>query len=253
MTTRYKGIKRRSVVDDVVEELTRDVISAQYLPGASLPTLRELAEAFGVSTPTIREALRILEARGLVEVRHGSGIYVLSPTEDEEIPWMLSAKDADEYAELLEARSIIEEQIVGLAATRRTAAELAQLEEIVARMENAPTDGGAFLAADLDFHTALAEAAHNRALLRTMLAIRGPLKRLMANRTLEALESPDGLRDAIADHRQIVEAVRSGAADNGSQALRSIVRRGARYLEHLRDESAVESLRLVSEGDEPAT
>src|SRR5690606_16030084 len=100
-------------------------------------------------------------------------------------------------------------------------------------MAQARLDAASFLEADLEFHITLAEAAHNRVLLRAMLAIRGPLKRLIANRTFRHLEEVGNLDESIADHRAIVDGLARHDASPGSAALQQIASRGVRHLRSL--------------------
>ncbi|WP_308467062.1 FadR/GntR family transcriptional regulator [Rathayibacter soli] len=231
-------VKRISVVDEIVEQLTRRIISGDWAPGTVLPSLRTLAAETGVSMLTVREGIRTLQARGLVETRHGVGTFVRALDENERIaPWMLGASEADEYLELIEARQVIESAIIRFAAQRRTDGQLLQLEEILARMRTAHTDGEAFLEADSEFHVVLAEAAHNRVLLRSMLAIRGPMRRFMANRNVQHLETHATLDGPIADHEELVQVLRSGVADGPQDALQRIIDRAIAHLEHIKAEA----------------
>jgi DNA-binding FadR family transcriptional regulator len=170
---------------------------------------------------------------GFVETRHGSGTYVRSPDPDDaHAPWLMLSRDVDEYEELIEARQLIEAQILRLAAKRRTEKDLARLTEIVGRMTEARCEAYAFLAADLEFHIALADASHNRVLNRAMQAIRGPLTRVQANRAIADVERDGNLDRPIADHREIVEALAQGSDRTGP--LERIVGRAEAMLDQLR-------------------
>lgn len=226
-----------SVVDEIVEQLTRRIISGEWPPGSAIPSLRVFAAEMGVSTLTVREAIRTLQVRGLVETRHGAGTFVRSPDPDDgTVAWMLSPTETDEFLELIEARKAIEDELLRLAVLRCTADQLQQLADIVATMAASRTDAARFLEADLRFHITLAEAAHNRVLLRTMLAIRGPLKRLIANRTVRHLEQVGNLDESIRDHEEIVDALARRDSEPGDAALTNIVRRGEEHVRSLRDE-----------------
>lgn len=218
-------VRRVSVVDSLVEEMTRNILGGEWPPGTALPSLRHFAVSAGVSMLTVREAVRTLQARGWVETRQGVGTFVLEPETARFVPWQLGASDLAEYRELVEAREAIESTVIALAARRRTPAELVVLTELVDRMAAARTDRDRFLEADAEFHVALAEAAHNRILLRSMLAIRLPLRRLMAERLLEELAERGDLTRSWEDHRAIAEGVRSGDPEPGCAALARIAAR----------------------------
>ena len=234
VSDQLRKVRRISLVDDLAEQLTRRIISGEYPPMTALPSLRNLAEAAGVSLLTAKEAVRVLQTNGLVESRQGSGTYVLSDEIPEKgTPWMLTPKDADEFLELVEARQVIERQIIEFAAQRRSEEQVCALEEIVADMVRGREDAETFLRADVLFHITLAEAAHNRILLRTMLAIRGPLKRYIAGRTNQHLKREGNLDVAVRDHQEIVAAVRGGTSAAGLAALERIISRGRRHLQSL--------------------
>ncbi|QKW10189.1 FadR family transcriptional regulator [Streptomyces sp. NA04227] len=230
-------VRRVSVVDELVEQMTRKIVSGAWPPGSAVPSLRKFAASTGTSMLTVREAIRALQVRGWVETRHGVGTFVVDADRREGYsPWQLGASDVEEYMELIEAREAIESAIIQLATTRRTDEDLRALSAIVDKMATA-RDTTAFLEADGEFHIALAEAAHNRILLRSMLAIRSPMQRLMANQLLLDLERSGNLDRSVADHRAIVESIRSGNATVGADALRHITDRGRTHMDTLRAES----------------
>ncbi|WP_051791417.1 FadR/GntR family transcriptional regulator [Amycolatopsis jejuensis] len=226
-------VRRVSVVDSLVEQMTRKILGGDWPPGTVLPSLRDFAASTGVSMLTVREAVRALQARGWVEPRQGVGTFVLEAPGGQFVPWHLGASDVAEYRELVEARESIEAAIIGLAARRRTDAQLVSLDSMVSRMAAALGDRDRFLEADAEFHVALAEAAHNRILLRSMLAIRVPLRRLMADRLLQELTAHGDLSRSWEDHRAIAEGVRSGVAEVGCAALLRITERGRSYVDDL--------------------
>lgn len=227
-------VRRVSVVDELVEQMTRKIIAGVWPSGTALPSLREFAAETGVSTLTVREAIRTLQARGWVESRHGVGTFVQYVQADGRfVPWELGASDVEEYGELVEAREVIESAIIDLAARRRTDDDLRILDGLLDSMAAAGLDCERFLGVDADFHIALAEASRNRILLRSMLAIRGPMRRLMATRLLGELERRGDLTRTIADHRAIVDALRLSDPSLGLQALGRVVERSRVHLDTL--------------------
>lgn len=231
---RLAGIRRVSVVDELVEQLTRKINAGVWPPGTTLPSLREFAAETGVSMLTVREAIRTLQAGGLVESRQGVGTFVLGTGQDGRyVPWQLGASDVAEYAELIEARGATEGVLIDLAARRRTDGQLARLDELLAEMVAAGSQVDRFLNADAEFHIALAEAAHNRILLRTMLAIRSPMRRLMSSRLHHEVQVSGDLARSVADHRAIVDAVRDRSPGAGQAALNRITERGRLHLDAL--------------------
>ena len=236
MTQPVRPVRRVSLVDEIVEYMTRRIIAGEWPPGQVTPSLRSLAKETGVSALTVREAIRTLQERGLVETRHGVGTFVRSPEDGEKsVPWMLGADDVQDYVDLVEAREVIEAAIVRFAIERRTPEQVRQLHAIVDRKRASRTETALFLEADTDFHIALAEAAHNSVLLRSMLAIRGPARRLMAGRNLKHIETHGDLDIPIADHAAIVDAVERQEMGASEEAIHRIAKRGVRLLHTLHD------------------
>jgi len=242
MSEPLRRVSRTSVVDQVTDQMTQRIISGQWPSGEALPGVRQLAAELGVSVLTVREATRTLIANGMLESRHGSGTFVLAPEPDRDVvPWMLGSGDVGEYGELNEARRAVESEIVRLTIQRCTPDQLKQLWSTVDDMEQGRTDVSRFLEADYRFHILLAESSHNRVLQRTIVAIRGPLKRWIANRTLAQFEAEGSLDRAIADHRAIVGSIEGGSPDEGEAAVNRIMLRAVEFLEGFQVESSDEA------------
>src|SRR5271154_1777519 len=153
-------IDTRKLYRQVADSIMASIKSGDFKPGGRLPSERDLAASFKVSRPTIREAMIALEIRGLVESRHGSGIYIT-----EHPPAQIGADDLDIGAfELTEARRLFEGEAAALAATTITDEELEELEAIIAEMvdENARKQKGEI--ADRRFHVTIARATRNTAI-----------------------------------------------------------------------------------------
>jgi GntR family transcriptional regulator, transcriptional repressor for pyruvate dehydrogenase complex len=222
---RDRPLRRRSVVDQLVERMTRRIVSGEWPTGSVIPPLRTLAEETAVSPLTVREAIRVLQARGLLETRHGVGTFVSSKKDaDGFVPWMLGAIDVEDYGDLVEARDLIEGLIVSLAARRRTEEELENLRRLLEAMAAHPQDPEKFLDADTEFHIALAESSHNPILVRSVLAIRGPLRRLMDKRNRQLLAERGSLASSIEMHTKIVDAIERKEPEIGEELMREISR-----------------------------
>jgi GntR family transcriptional repressor for pyruvate dehydrogenase complex len=150
----------RKLYQQVASAIMASIVGGSYKPGERLPSERDLAVAYKVSRPTIREAMIALEIRGLAESRHGSGIYVT-----DQPPTQAVAADLDIGAfELTEARRLFEGEAAALAATTITDAELDEMEAVIGEMvdENARKQKGEV--ADRRFHVAIARATRNTAI-----------------------------------------------------------------------------------------
>lgn len=195
--------------------LMADVISQTREEGTRLPREAELAREFQVSRGVIREALRALEERGLVEVRHGHGTVVTPPRDwkvlDPEVLSVIlqSEARADVLVELFECRRILEIEAAGLAALRANDDDLVALFEAAARTRTtaarASINEGAeqsFLQADIDFHKAILNVARNRVLSE----IAGSLQRALVA-TRSTFTDRDTRLQRVTEHVEIVDAI----------------------------------------------
>lgn len=202
MTT--QNADARKLYQQVAGAVSAAITAGRYPVGTRLPSERDLAEEFGVSRPTVREAMIALEIRGLVEARHGSGIYVMEGAEAGGPPLDL---DIGAF-ELTEARRLFEGEACALAATVITDEELAELEVILGDMvgENSlATSIGE--QADRRFHLTIARATRNTAIAMVVetlwdIRYRSPLCAAMLARAREV-----GVRPLIEDHREILDAL----------------------------------------------
>ncbi|MBX3031855.1 MAG: FadR family transcriptional regulator [Chloroflexi bacterium] len=209
--------RRESVTTEVARKLLDYLLAGRFQPGQRLPGERQLAEALGVGRSVVREALKSLTLLGLIEVRQGSGTYLKSAESDllpQVVEWglLLGAKRT---RDLVEARRHLEVVVAGLAAQRRDADALADLEAQVARMRAAdPDDPDAFVAADVAFHLRIADAAGNETLYQVMASVRALLQvwisRVMRGADARFLETAH-------EHELIYEAIR----DQDDAAARS--------------------------------
>jgi DNA-binding FadR family transcriptional regulator len=162
-------LERTRIFEQIAEQINTQIRTGQLRPHDRLPSERELAAAFGVSRTIIREALKLLEARGLLQTRIGNGVFVREAdpravTEAFEIFLHLRYAPDEDVQEIDQLRRILEGGIVAAAADRATDEDIAGLHALLRAMEQA--DALPDHAADLDlkFHLALAEATHNRML-----------------------------------------------------------------------------------------
>jgi GntR family transcriptional repressor for pyruvate dehydrogenase complex len=199
-----------------LEQLLRAYVQEHGLrPGDRLPSERALATALKVSRVSLRQATVSLEVQGLLEVRHGGGIYVRSLNVDpERLKAMLTRRRR--LPEVLEAREAIECMLARLAAQRRTAADLTAIQAAVSAMATDIANGGIGDAADRRFHTAIARAAKNKLLLDVMQALEDPIQETR----LESLSEPGRPPRSLADHRRIAEAIRREDPRGAETAMR---------------------------------
>ena len=201
--------------DVLAERLQQQILSGDYAPGAALPTERDLVSTTGLGRGSVREALRILEAQGLVRTRAGryGGSVVARPTD------ALLATHISLFAKgnsvslraLVEARQALEPMVAYLAARNRTAEDLATLKAISKRIDQAAVDAvPLFLQENVHWHSALAAASHNDLLRAFTASISAQM--FEASR-LEKFASPDVRGLVTHAHRRILQAIEAQDAD----------------------------------------
>jgi GntR family transcriptional regulator, transcriptional repressor for pyruvate dehydrogenase complex len=208
------------LADRVTRQL-EDLIADEALqPGDLLPPERELCELMGVSRTVVREAVRSLVAKGLLEVRQGRGTIVRAPSlglATDVITTMLRSRGGGRiaFARVQEVRRLLEVEIAGLAAERRTAEDLRDLDALLRRSVDAQTPED-WARADVDFHARLAEATHN--LLFPVLL--GSMAQIMMELRLTAAQLQGTQKEAQPFHEAIYEAVRTRLPAEARRAMR---------------------------------
>lgn len=210
-------IAKVSVTDEVADRIRTMIRSGEVAVGQKLPTEMELRERFGVGRSTVREALRALQAIGLVELRPGTGAFVAAPTDSMEAIRTWFIEKETELDEFMEVRMAIEPVAVRLAAARATEAEIDEIDAIHGDFVDAIEEGDAMSLAKLDeaFHTAIVEASHN-----TMLAkMHGLVTDALRDYRIRSFAVAENVRNALGPHRSILEALRSGDSESGVAAM----------------------------------
>lgn len=220
----------------LAEKITRRIASGEFEAGDRLPAERELAAMYKVSRPTVREAVIALEIEGLVEVRIGSGVYVISQTPTREG----IERDIGAF-ELTEARILIEGEAAALAATNITDEDLAELERLLAEMEAANHSGsGTGELVDQRFHEFLAGCTRNSAMQSAVEHLWNVRNRSpQCVRTFEKSRNK-GYKPVIDEHQQIVEALRSRDPAAARMAMREHLGRVLEYLLASTETEAIE-------------
>jgi GntR family transcriptional repressor for pyruvate dehydrogenase complex len=203
--------------DKVADLLLETIVVRQLQPGERLPSERELGEQFGVSRTVIREAVRALAAKGVIDVRPGSGLRVAAvdqSTVSESMSLFLRGSSTLDYPKVHEVRAMLEVEVAGLAAVRATDEDIAGMREICERME-AERDVDAASLHDVEFHRAIARGTHNELHLLLLDAIGDALIEIRR----ENLARGAG-PDTIASHREILDRIAAHDADGARAAMR---------------------------------
>jgi GntR family transcriptional repressor for pyruvate dehydrogenase complex len=209
-------IERRKTYELIADRLLAGISDGQLRPGDALPTERELTESFGVGRSSVREGLRMLESRGVIQaVGHGSFVVSELRSPLNRSLQMLVALDEANLRELYELRRIIEGESAALAATRRTEADLAQMAAAIDEMASGLGDRDLYAAADVRFHVAITAATGNRVALHVMDALRELLERALE----EVFAIPGSAERSLAQHGLIRASIEAGRPHEARQRM----------------------------------
>ncbi|MFD7506201.1 FadR/GntR family transcriptional regulator [Streptomyces sp. NPDC059850] len=195
--------QRSALADQVISQLRAQITSGDWPVGSRIPTEPELVEQLGVARNTVREAVRALAHNGLLDIRQGSGTYVLATSE---LAGVMHRRFASaEPRHVAELRSALETKAAQLAAERRTEQDVKQIDAQLDRRERAWESGEAeaFVEADATLHMAIVAAAHND-VLAALYADLGSVVRDFLRADVAGGLSPE----AYVDHARLVEAIR---------------------------------------------
>lgn len=213
-------LRRETLAQQVAHHLL-DYIERQGLaPGAFLPSEARLAEEFGVSRPSIREALKALEARGVVEIANGRGATVKAMSSEPLSHFFRRTARVNREAllELLEVRRGLEAQSARLAARRRTAADLAAMARVVATMRQQLGDPEAYTDLDTELHLLIARASGNATLYHLVESIREPLQDTIRE-GLRRRNPGHQYERVQAMHEDLLAALERGDAEEAARAM----------------------------------
>jgi len=200
-----QSIEPRRLYRQIADQIRTLIRSKEFPAGSRLPPERDLARQLGVSRPSVREALIALEVEGLVDVRVGSGIYVLGNRADGEHPEVATGSGP---FELLRARWIIEGECAALAARAARKPQLAAMVEALAQMERIKdVERRPPLAADRLFHLRVAEATGNGALVSVVKMLWEERMGPLFTRLEHHYDTPKSWDNALAEHRLVLDAI----------------------------------------------
>jgi GntR family transcriptional regulator, transcriptional repressor for pyruvate dehydrogenase complex len=225
----YKVVSSNRMSEAIVEQIRGLIRSEQLRPGDRLPSERDLGERMGVSRVTIREAMRVLEAGGLIEIRVGArgGAIVTSPSSSKigsGLADLISLSPLT-AGEVTEARQVFEMGIIPLVIERATDDDIAELRDMVAQHQSALKKGEYAMPMSAAFHVRVAACTHNAAIEMLVHSFHGPL--LMSLREAQVAAPLMGHR-GTAEHREFVEAVAGRDAAKAEEIMRAHLERTAR-------------------------
>jgi GntR family transcriptional repressor for pyruvate dehydrogenase complex len=217
----FKTIKQIRVSDEIVNQMKNLISEGTLKPGDQLPPERELIKEFGVSRPTLREALKSLAAMGFLEVKQAKRTFVKSMiSERMQDPLSLLIKtDTQKIFDLIEVRKAMEAWSAFHAAQRATEDDIKQLESIIEEMKTAFEKGRNWEKEDADFHLAIAQATHNTIQTHIMSTIYDLLKESVARVFTDRAK----VKKLLQQHYRIFTAIKNHSAEKARD----------RTLEHL--------------------
>lgn len=208
-------IERPNTYDLLAQRLLGLIANRHLAVGDALPSERELVQQFGVGRSSVREALRVLESKGLIDQR--ANRFVVSETRNPLNSSLLTLLELQEVdvPELFEVREVLEGASAAFAAERRSEDDLRTIEATIDAMEAGLESAEQYIEADLQFHLAIARASGNRIALHMMHAIREILRRGLVS----LFQVPGGPERSIAHHRRILEAIAAGDAEAARERM----------------------------------
>ncbi len=220
MNEQYEAIQTERLYAKIVEQIQRRILSGELKVGDHLPPERELAEQFHVSRTAVREAVKTLSEKGLVQVRPGKGTFIANGTSQavrHSLGVMMKIGQIEGTNDLVEVREIFEPEIAALAAQRAGEEHIAVMREAIETMDAALADANAYIEADLDFHLALAEASQN-SLIPLLI---DSFVDLLREQRLGIFHVQGGPERGQVHHRKIFEAILRRDPEAARNAMRT--------------------------------
>jgi GntR family transcriptional regulator, transcriptional repressor for pyruvate dehydrogenase complex len=216
----YKVLRTSRLYEQIVQQIEESVLNGSLKPGDQLPAERDLAQRLGVSRTAVREAVKALREKGLVEAYSGRGTFITDGTSHaarQSFDLMVKIGQPEGSPHLTELRLILEPGIAALAASRAGEEHLAAMREAVTVMDRAQRNPEVYIEADLDFHLALAEAAANPLILSLIDSIVG----LLRQQRMKIFNVEGGPQRGQVHHKHILEAIERRDAETARFAMRA--------------------------------
>ena len=212
------------LADTLVTEIEKQILDGALRPGDRIPSERQLAEDFGVSRPSIREAIQKLVAKGLLVTRHGGGTTVTDKLDAPFVdPWQDMVKDHPMlHRDVLEVREMLESQAAELAAQRATDIDMVRLDQAFAALDEAyaSKDLDKSIAADVAFHQAIADASHNVLIGHLTASLMRVIHDHVTNNLKHSHTRPAHWEQLRSQHRAIWKAIKANKADKAGVAAK---------------------------------
>lgn len=226
MSLRLEPLERVKTYELVVRRIQDEIFAGRLKPGDRLPGERQLSEQLQVSRPSVREAVRILEAMEIVRSRPGTGAssgLIVSAEPSRALSDLLRlhvALSSYSVSDVIQVRLALEEQSVRRLAEHIQDTDASRVRETLERMADPELDRATFHDLDTEFHIALAHSSENSLLADLMTALRDAVRRPMAEAFDDDPHWDQRVKELVQEHTEIFEAVLSGDGDRAAELLR---------------------------------
>lgn len=230
----FDPIQTGRLYEQIVRQIENQIVSGELRAGDKLPTEHELAEQFGVSRTSVREAMKALVQKGLVDVKPGRGSFVINGTSQvvkRSLGLMVRFDQDGGLPQLVEVREILEPEIAARAALRATEQTISALQKEVEVMDANMDDPETYIAADHRFHRALAEGTQNA----LILALADSIVELLQEQRMRIYHVEGGPERGQYHHKRILEAVAARDPADARAAMQA-------HLRQIREDSAASAL-----------
>jgi GntR family transcriptional repressor for pyruvate dehydrogenase complex len=230
----YSAIQSSRLYEQIIEQIQGRIMEGKVRPGDKLPSERELAEQFGVSRTAVREAVKAMREKGLLEVQPGRGTFVTDITGStievmrDSLGLIVKISLGNNLDKLVQVRTLLEPGIAAMAAEMATPLDILTMQQAVDVMDTAMASTDAYVEADLEFHLALARATQNP-LIPILI---DPIVDLLREQRKRIFLVEGGPERGHYHHKQLLAAIRRGDAAAASQAM-------CAHLEQVRQDSSV--------------
>lgn len=210
MTILFEPIKPKKISEEIVNQIKQLISKGELKPGDRIPSERELAAMLGVSRPSVREAIMVLDAMGFLEARQGGGTYVRALTESsimDPLAKLVEMRDPEMLRSLAEVRMGLESWSAYLAAKRATEADISELRRLYGVMEEQAANGGWDPDVDAEFHYAITGASHNSLQMHVLNSIHTLFHTTIQVALMEFYRQEGHIQKLLTHHREIMEAI----------------------------------------------
>ena len=210
MTIVLKPIRPKKISEEIVDQIKQLISKGELKPGERIPSERDLATMLGVSRPSVREAIMVLEAMGFLDSRQGGGTFVKALTEGsimDPLAKLVEQRDPELLRALAEVRMGLESWSAYLAAQRATEEDLADLRRLYTVMEKQAARGGWDSEVDADFHYAITAASHNSLQMHVLDSVHSLFNATIQVALMEFYRQEGHVQRLLIQHREIMEAI----------------------------------------------